>query len=84
MAVTFSQTDVDAFKAAMLKNPGVTEMSVGDKRYKFGTLKEMREHLAYMERNVEGGQMGKTRYAATSKGLQVPVWNARTNTWWWP
>jgi hypothetical protein len=84
MPVTFTQAEVDGFKAAMLKNPGVTEMYIGDKRYKFDTLKAMREHLAYMERNVVGGQAGRTRYGATSKGLNVPVWNDRTNTWWWP
>lgn len=82
MPLTFTQAEVDAFKAAMLKNPGVTEMWIGDKRYKFDTLKGMREQLAYMERNVVGGQPGATRYAATSKGLDVPTFDDRTNVWW--
>lgn len=82
MPLTFTQAEVDAFKAAMLKNPGVTEMWIADKRYKFDTLKAMREHLAYMARNVEGGQPGAVRYAATSSGLTVPTLDDRTNKWW--
>ena len=69
MAVTFSQADIDAFKAAMLKNPGVTEMWLGDRHYKFDTLEAMRAHLAYMERNISPTQTGRTRYGASSKGL---------------
>lgn len=69
MAVTFTQSEVDAFKAAMLKNPGVLEMWIGDKHYKFEDLEAMRNHLAYMERNIETGQTGRVRYGATGKGL---------------
>lgn len=70
MAVTFTQAEVDAFKAAMLKNPGVLEMDIGDKHYKFDTLQAMREQLAYMERNLDSATAApRTRYGATSKGL---------------
>lgn len=67
--MTFSQPEVDAFRAAMLKNPGVLEMRIGDRLYKFEGLKAMEEHLAYMQRNIAGGQTGRTRYAATCKGV---------------
>jgi hypothetical protein len=69
MPVTFTQAEIDAFKAAMLKNPGVTEMWLGDRHYKFDTLEAMREHLAYMERTLDTGQTGRIRYGASSKGL---------------
>lgn len=69
MAETFSQAEVDAFRAAMLKNPGVMEMRIGDRLYKFSTLKEMREQLAYMQRNLTGGAAGGIRYVSTSKGF---------------
>jgi hypothetical protein len=79
MPLTFTQAEIDAFKEAMLKNPGVLEMDIGDKHYRFENLQAMREQLAYMERNVAGGQAGRTRYAATSKGLPVPAWNDRND-----
>lgn len=66
---TFSQTEIDAFRTSMLKNPGVLEMRIGDRLYKFSTLQEMEGHLAYMQRNVTGGQPGRTRYATTCKGV---------------
>lgn len=69
MAVTFSQADVDAFKAAMLKNPGVLEMRIADQLYKFSSLKEMEERLAYMQRNIDTGTAGRIRYVSTSKGF---------------
>lgn len=69
MAVTFSQSEIDAFRDAMLKNPGVMEMRIGDRLYKFSTLQEKREHLSYMERNLDTGQSGGVRYASTSKGF---------------
>lgn len=69
MAVTFTQAEVDAFKAALLKNPGVLEMDIGDRHYKFEDLEAMRNHLAFIERNVDTGGAGRVRYAATSKGL---------------
>lgn len=69
MAVTFSQAEVDAFKAAVLKNPGVLEMRIGDRLYKFSTLKEMEERLAYMQRNIDTGAAGRIRYASTNKGF---------------
>lgn len=69
MPLTFTQAEVDAFKAAMLKNPGVLEMDIADRHYKFDTLQAMREHLAYMERNLSTGAPGRIRYGATSKGL---------------
>jgi hypothetical protein len=68
MAATFSQTEIDTFRAAMLKNPGVLEMRIGDRLYRFSTLKEMEAHLAYMQRNIDSGASG-TRYASTSKGF---------------
>lgn len=69
MAATFSPTEIDAFRTAMLKNPGVMELRIGDRLYKFSTLKEMEERLAYMQRNVDSGQAGRTRYASTCKGV---------------
>lgn len=70
MAVTFTQAEIDAFKAAMLKNPGVLEMDIGDKHYKFDTMQAMREHLAYMELHIDTRTSSTvTRYATTSKGV---------------
>lgn len=69
MAVTFSQTEVNAFRDHMLKNRGVTEMWLGDRHYKFASLHEMELHLAYMERNLETAAAPRTRYAQTSKGF---------------
>jgi len=69
MAVTFTQTEIDSFRDFMLKNRGVTEMWLGDRHYKFSSLQQMEEHLAYMERNLASGAAPKTRYGATSKGL---------------
>jgi hypothetical protein len=68
-AVTFSATEIDTFRTAMLTNPGVLELRIGDRLYKFETLKAMEERLAYMERNIVGGATGGTRYASTSKGF---------------
>jgi hypothetical protein len=73
MAVVFSQDEIDAFRTAMLANPGVLEMTIGDKSYRFADLKAMREHLAFMESNLEATELDvvvpRTRYAATTKGL---------------
>lgn len=70
--VTFSSAEVDAFRTAMLLNPGVLEMRLGDRSYKFATLKEMQERLAFMQRNVAASATtasGAVRYAQTSKGF---------------
>lgn len=70
MAVTFSQSEIDAFRTAMLTNPGVLEMWIADKHYKFSSLTEMREQLAYMERNIESAATTSgVRYASTGKGF---------------
>lgn len=68
-SVTFSQAEIDAFRAAMLKNPGVLKMQIADRVYEFESLKARAEFLAYMQRNIESGATGGTRYAATSKGV---------------
>jgi hypothetical protein len=70
--VTFTQDQIDAFKTAMLKNPGVLEIRFGDQLYKFATLKDRADHLAYMQRNLAGTdpvRSGSVRYAQTSKGF---------------
>jgi hypothetical protein len=79
MAVTFTQGEIDAFRTAMLNNPGVLEMDIGDKHYKFESLEAMRLQLAYMERNISSPPAGTTRYGAMSKGLPIPAWNDRNN-----
>lgn len=69
MAVTFTQAEIDAFRAAMLANPGVTRLKIGDRETEFGSLKELREQLEYMERHLDtGANTTRTRYGATSKG----------------
>lgn len=68
-AETFSDAEISAFKTFMLSNPGVLEMEYGDKRYKFSSLKEQQEHLAFMERRRASGHTGGVRYAVTSKGF---------------
>lgn len=68
-AESFSDTEITAFKTFMVSNPGVLEMAYGDKRYKFASLKEQAEHLAFMERRRASGTTGSIRYAATSKGV---------------
>lgn len=69
MAATFSAAEIDAFRTAMLKNPGVLEMRIGDRLYRFESSKAMEDHLAYMQRNIAGGAAGGVRYASTSKGF---------------
>ena len=67
---SFSQTEINAFRSAMLKNPGVLEMDIADRHYKFDTMQAMREQLSYMELNVDTGvNATRTRYASTSKGV---------------
>jgi len=75
--VTFSQAEIDAFRTAMLNNPGVLEMDIGDKHYKFESLEAMRLQLAYMERNISSPPSGTTRYGGFSKGLCIPSWDDR-------
>lgn len=69
-AVTFTQAEIAAFKAAMLANPGVLQMTLDGRSYTFETLQDKAEFLAYMQRNLDTGSTGKTRYGATSKGVQ--------------
>lgn len=69
MAVTFTQAQIDAFVDAMNKNPGVLEMRIADQLYKFETLQQKREHLAYMQRNIATGATGSIRYVTTDKGF---------------
>jgi hypothetical protein len=69
MAATFSATEIDTFRTAMLANPGVLKLQIGDRIYEFSSMKAMEEHLAYMQRNVAGGATGGVRYASTSKGF---------------
>lgn len=69
MAVTFSQAEVAAFRTFMLTNQGVLEMDIGDKHYKFESLKAQRDHLVFMESNIESRTTPRTRYAQTSKGV---------------
>jgi hypothetical protein len=69
MAVTFTQSQIDAFVAAMLANPGVLRMRFADREYEFETLEAKREFLAYMQQNISTGQTGRTRYAVTDKGV---------------
>ncbi len=71
MAVTFTQAEVDAYRAFMLNNQGIQRMSFGGRHYEFAPLKEMREQLAYMQRNLDtASEAGRVRYAATSKGVR--------------
>lgn len=71
MAVTFSQAEIDAFRTFMVNNKGVLEMWIGDRHYKFSTLEQMQQHLAYMERNLATTTAAPTmRVAQTSKGFQ--------------
>lgn len=66
----FSQDEIDAFRTAMLINPGILEMAIADKHYRFTDLKAMRDHLAWMERSLDAEiPVPRTRYARTNKGL---------------
>lgn len=67
--MTYTQAEINAYRAFMLTNGGVTRMTIADKSYDFEPLEKMRAQLAYMERNLAGTTTPHTRYAATSKGV---------------
>lgn len=72
MALRFTRAEVDAFRAAMLKNPGVLEMQIADQRYKFDSMEAMQKRYEFMEAHVDdtrGGSSSITRFAATRKGV---------------
>ena len=67
--VTFTAADLDAAKNAILKNPGLTEMRIGDRLYKFAPWQDQQARIAYIQRHIEGGNAGGVRYASSSKGV---------------
>lgn len=82
--ITFTQAEIDAFRASMLQNPGVLEMRIGDRQYKFDTMQAMEDRLAYMTRHLDtGANATKTRYGATSKGASSPGGWTDDTRWWW-
>lgn len=68
---TFTQTEIDAFKQAMLDRQNARSLTEPDgQSIQFGALEEDQAHLAYMERNlVSSAASSRTRYVVTSKGV---------------
>ena len=70
--MAWSQSDVDALKAAIADGRGVRSMTFGDQSITFNSIDDMLKLLAVMTADVAatGGAVSRTRFAATSKGLR--------------
>jgi hypothetical protein len=64
--MAWTQTDYDALKAAIAK--GVQSVEYNGRTVTYHSLKDMRELLAEMERDLAGTAAQPFRYAAMSKG----------------
>jgi hypothetical protein len=70
VAITYTQAQIDAFKAALLDRSGAQQVTFGDQSMTFASLEEAKKFLAYMERNLTTNvSTSRTRYAAFTKGV---------------
>jgi hypothetical protein len=65
--MAWTQTDIDALKAAIAQGAVLQSMTFADQTYTFRSLREMRDLLAAMQAEVNGRSSGH-RYAVTNKG----------------
>ena len=69
MGVAWTQTDIDALKAAMADGKGARSIQLSDgTRVEFQTYQDQLSFLARMEREVNTATIQRHRYASTSKG----------------
>jgi hypothetical protein len=65
--MAWTQSDLDALRAAIAAGRGVRSVAFGDQQVTFSSIREMLDLLAEMERSVNTPQ--RYRLASTSKGL---------------
>lgn len=65
--MSWTKAEYDALKAAIAK--GVQSVEYNGRTATYQSLKDMRDLLAEMERDLAGTTTQPFRYAATSKGL---------------
>ncbi|WP_146592329.1 phage head-tail joining protein [Puniceibacterium confluentis] len=67
--MAYSQTDIDALKAAVAK--GVTRLRMNGEEVQYGSLAEMRRQIRVMEDELAGANSGAitVSYPHTSRGL---------------
>jgi hypothetical protein len=67
----WSQSDIDALKAAIAEGKGARQITFADQTIVFHSITEMLELLAAMQNDVAaaGESTSSVRYAATSKGI---------------
>jgi hypothetical protein len=70
--MAWTQSDVDALKAAIADGRGARSITFGDQSVTFGTVDEMLKLLAVMQADVTASTTGtstRRRLAATCKGV---------------
>lgn len=69
--MAWTQSDIDALKAAIAAGRGARTISFGDQSITFNSIDDMLKLLSVMQADVAAASGGgsRTRFAATSKGL---------------
>jgi hypothetical protein len=68
--MAWTQSDIDALKAAIVAGKGARSIAFGDQVITFHSLTEMRDLLADMQADVAiTAGTSRSRFAATSKGV---------------
>lgn len=66
----FTQSDLDALKAAIAAGKGAKEITFSDQTVVFHSVEDMLKLLAAMQNDIAAASTtSSTRYAATSKGV---------------
>lgn len=68
--MAWTQSDIDALKAAIAEGRGARTISFGDQSVTFHSVDEMRELLRMMQADLStAASTPRTRYAAFDKGV---------------
>jgi hypothetical protein len=68
--MSWTQSDIDALKAAIAGGAVLQSMTFGDQTFTFRSMDEMLQALAQMQADVSVATgAGRSRLAATSKGV---------------
>lgn len=69
--MAWTQTDIDALKAAIAAGRGARTIAFGDQSVTFNSVDDMLKLLSVMQADVAtaAGGGSRTRFAATSKGV---------------
>lgn len=68
--MAWTQTDIDALKAAIAAGRGARTIAFGDQSVTFHSVQEMQDLLRMMQQDVSTtAGTPRTRFAATSKGV---------------